>query len=374
VKSALGNAPAQKGEKDNRTLLQKCLSYYHDRFEYYDMLIFPVYYGTGVEETDEAEIIRISPEDATNLVNEKETSEKKLAGTALANFGAFFAREWRENDMMWGRLDAAECLIKALQVGGDDRQNLIEEIQQVILQDELTSLDEVKIYQAKNEVEKAESEKILLDKYKSRYGSKDGQAEWLYKAIHRLSAPEKLLQNFRNGYSINREFPPKDTLLVGTRAMRVLGNLLNGLSSGHKSFSAPAKLITSAGSIIAGILAVVLPNSLGNFLVAGYWIWLLYIFEILLGGVGWLFGARDIQQIGISSFAITLAAHLLLTVVNKWLDGRVNPKLIRILVSTLIILLVVGVLFVGYIGLLSLGVFNIPDGLFGQWLRQIIKS
>jgi patatin-related protein len=374
VKSALGNAPAQKGEKDNRTLLQKCLSYYHDRFEYYDMLIFPVYYGTGVEESDEAEIIRISPEDATNLVNEKGVSEKKLAGTALANFGAFFAREWRENDMMWGRLDAAECLIKALQIEGDDRKNLIDEIQQAILQDELTSRDVVKVYQAKNEVEKAESEKILLDKYKSRYGSKDGQAEWLYEAIHRLSTPEKLLQNFRNGYSINREFPPKDTLLVGTRAMRVLGNLLNGLSSSHKSFSAPAKLITSAGSIIAGILAVVLPNSLGNFLVAGYWIWLLYIFEILLGGVGWLFGARDIQQIGISSFAITLTAHLTLTFMNKWLDGRVNPKFIRILVSALIILLIVGVLFVGYVGLLSLGVFNIPNGLFGQWLRQVIKS
>jgi patatin-related protein len=371
VKSALGSAPAQKGEKDTRTLLQRCLAYYHDRFEYYDMLIFPVYYGTGVEESDKAEIIRISPEDATNLINEKDAGEKKLAGTALANFGAFFAREWRENDMMWGRLDAAECLIRALQVEGDDRQKLIEEIQQAILQDELTPQDEVKIYKAKDEVEKAESEKILLDKYKSRYGLKDGQAEWLYKAIHRLSAPEKLLQNFRSGYSINREFPPKDTLLVGTRAMRVMGNLLNGLSSSHKSFSAPAKLITSAGSIVAGILAVALPNSLGNFLVAGYWIWLLYVFEILLGGAGWLFGARDVQQIGVSSFIITFVTHLLLTVMNKWLDGRVHPKFIRILVSVLVIVLVVGVLFLGYVGLLSLGVFKIPDGLFGEWLRQI---
>jgi hypothetical protein len=160
-------------------------------------------------------------------------------------------------------------------------------------------------------------------------------------------------------------------LLVGTRAMRVMGNLLNGLSSSHKSFSAPAKLITSAGSIVAGILAVALPNSLGNFLVAGYWIWLLYVFEILLGGAGWLFGARDVQQIGVSSFIITFVTHLFLTVMNKWLDGRVHPKFIRILVSVLVIVLVVGVLFLGYVGLLSLGVFKIPDGLFGEWLRQI---
>ncbi|CAG1000124.1 partial putative membrane protein, partial [Anaerolineales bacterium] len=141
VRSALGSKPFKKGKKDTRTPLQKCLSYYHDRFEYYDMLIFPVYYGTGVEESDEVEIIRISPKDATNLFNENKKGEKKLAGTALANFGAFFDREWRENDMMWGRLDSAESLVKAVQRGDTDRDELIEELHRAILQDELTSRD-----------------------------------------------------------------------------------------------------------------------------------------------------------------------------------------------------------------------------------------
>ncbi len=368
IKSAIGFVP-KKGQRDERTDLQRCLYHYYDYFEYYDMLIFPVYYGTGVEESDEAEIIRVSPEDATNLFDEKKAGRKKLAGTAVANFGAFFTQEWRENDMMWGRLDGAECLVKALLGEGDERAELIEEIHQSILQDELTPRDEVKVFQTKSEVEKA-----AVGKYKSRFVLKDGQAEWLYKAIHRLSKPEKLTENFRNGYSIDREFPPRDTLLAGSRAMRVFGNLLNGLSGSYKSIASPAKWVTAIGSIAAGILAMALPNSMGNFLVAGYWIWLLYVFEILLGGAGWLFGAKDVQGIGVSLFALTAAAHLFLTIVNRWLNGRVNQKLFRILISVLIFLLIVGVFFLLYVGLLDLGILKIPDGLIGDWLLKITND
>ncbi len=335
------------------------------------MLIFPVYYGTGVEESDEVEIVRISPKDAIGLFNENKRDEKKLAGTALANFGAFFAREWRENDMMWGRLDSAECLVKAVQREGPERDEIIEELHRAILQDELTSRDEARIFKAKTDVERKTAEKAVAGKYKSRYGLKDEQAEWLYKAIHRLSDPEKITGNFRSGYSIDREFSPRETMLIGSRALQVLGNLLNGLSGSHKAFSTPAKWITAAGGILAGILAVALPNSLGNFLFAGYWVWLLYVFEILLGVAGWLFGSKEVQQIGIYSFVITFAAHLLLTLVSKWLDKRLHLEFLRTLVSILAVLLVIGVLFLVYIGLLDLGIFKMPAGLIGEWLRQI---
>jgi patatin-related protein len=372
VKSALGSKPARKGERDARTLLQKCLSYYYESFEYYDMLIFPIYYGTGVEESDEVEIIRVSPEDATNLFDEK--NKKKLAGTTLANFGAFFVREWRENDMMWGRLDGAECLVRALKREGQDRAELIEEIHRVILKDELTPLDEVRIYRAKNEAEKAGAEKALMAKYKSGFGLKDGESKMLLNVVERLSSPEKITENFRHGYSIETDFPPRDTLLAGSRAMRVFGNLLNGLSSNHKVFSTPAKWITSAGGILAGILSVTLPNSLGNFLVAGYWVWLLYVFEILLGGAGWLFGSADLKQIGIVSFALTFLSHLLLTVINRWLDRRIQLRFIRILASILVVALIAGLLFLVYFGLLGLGVLQIPDGLLGEWFGRLVRD
>lgn len=37
--------------------------------------------------------------------------EVKLAGNELANFSAFLDHRWRNNDWMWGRLDAASDLI-----------------------------------------------------------------------------------------------------------------------------------------------------------------------------------------------------------------------------------------------------------------------
>jgi len=39
----------------------------------------------------------------------------KLAGSALANFGAFFSRVWRVNDWWWGRLDAAAGLVRVVE-------------------------------------------------------------------------------------------------------------------------------------------------------------------------------------------------------------------------------------------------------------------
>ncbi|MCQ3954924.1 MAG: hypothetical protein DPW15_16940, partial [Chloroflexi bacterium] len=90
---------------------RKCLAYYYANFDFYDMLTFPIQYGTDAGESDIVEIIRISPEDGTRLVNEARSGRRKLAGTQLMNFGAFFKQEWRENDMLWGRLDTAEILI-----------------------------------------------------------------------------------------------------------------------------------------------------------------------------------------------------------------------------------------------------------------------
>jgi hypothetical protein len=62
------------------------------------MLIYPLFFGTEVGESDVVEIIRISPEDAPSL----RPGSQKLAGTKLGNFGAFFVRGWRENDILWG--------------------------------------------------------------------------------------------------------------------------------------------------------------------------------------------------------------------------------------------------------------------------------
>jgi hypothetical protein len=59
----------------------------------------------------------MSPLDAT-LLDPTDPDKPKLAGMAVMHFGAFFKRDGREKDYLWGRLDGAERLIGLLL--GDD--------------------------------------------------------------------------------------------------------------------------------------------------------------------------------------------------------------------------------------------------------------
>jgi hypothetical protein len=80
-------------------------------FPFWDILVYPVQALPGVNERDSVEVVRMSPFDSTVL---GWPGEKKLKGTGLAHFAAFFKREFRENDYLWGRLDSAERLIGLL--------------------------------------------------------------------------------------------------------------------------------------------------------------------------------------------------------------------------------------------------------------------
>ena len=78
-------------------------------FPFWDVLTFSVTSGRDLGELDEIRIDRISPEDAGTL--RRGPAAGMLMGTAFMHFGAFFSRAFRENDYLWGRLDAVDRLI-----------------------------------------------------------------------------------------------------------------------------------------------------------------------------------------------------------------------------------------------------------------------
>ncbi|HYV61051.1 MAG TPA: patatin-like protein [Bryobacteraceae bacterium] len=98
-----------------------------DQFEYYDQIVFPIFYEASVGEAEVCEVFRISPRDAISILDENAPAEKrrKLAGTALFHFGAFLNREWRRNDLLWGRLDAAERIVRAILPRGSPAANAL---------------------------------------------------------------------------------------------------------------------------------------------------------------------------------------------------------------------------------------------------------
>jgi patatin-related protein len=79
-------------------------------FPLWDGISFPLVALSGVEQSTQINVNRISPLDATAL----RWQEPKLRGTNLHNFAGFLNRDWRENDYLWGRLDAAEMLTRLI--------------------------------------------------------------------------------------------------------------------------------------------------------------------------------------------------------------------------------------------------------------------
>ncbi len=87
-------------------------------FPFYDVATLPLTRREGLDEYNPVRIDRISPEDARSI-REGGTSAT-LRGIEFYNFGAFFSRDYRENDYLWGRLHGAERMIDlvASTVGG----------------------------------------------------------------------------------------------------------------------------------------------------------------------------------------------------------------------------------------------------------------
>jgi patatin-related protein len=148
---ALRPLEGEATEKQPRweSFLRDTLWYYYVYFEDFDQISYPILYSTGVgEEADVIDVFRVSPLDATALIDEskqvdsqgQKVRKAKLAGTTLGNFGAFFERKFRINDIMWGRLDGAERVIAALlPTNAELRRELTEEAHREIIKEEATN-------------------------------------------------------------------------------------------------------------------------------------------------------------------------------------------------------------------------------------------
>ena len=129
LKKYFGERLGDSGESGYRALLEATQGWpQEDRegalvryvgFPLWDVLIFPISSVADVGELNRVEVVRFSPEDvrllrAPGQESERPTAEKKLKGVAAGHFAAFFSRDRRENDYLWGRLDGAERLITLL--------------------------------------------------------------------------------------------------------------------------------------------------------------------------------------------------------------------------------------------------------------------
>lgn len=323
-------------------LARNCLGHYYNNYEDYDLLIYPILFDTNVGEADVVDIIRISPEDATQLINERKTGCRKLAGTALGNFGAFLQKSWRQNDILWGRLDGAERLISALLPNHPLRARLIGEAQAAIVMEAIGSRAEKERYTLLSEAlmrtrSKQEEAEVLEAFIKSLIDNCSSNKE-LHDQLAKLIDSPKLVQFYKDSFAKQSKVKPESALRSAARATTVVGQILESMSSERHVNTKYGLWIARFGQIFWALLEVAVPRSMMH-LIFRHWLKLIYFLEALMILGSTLLVAKEVQRFALSAFGITAAIHLVVVILGDLLGSK--RKWIRLVKSVLLSLVVV---------------------------------
>ena len=290
-----------EGPQRFETAASKFVRHYYDSYDHYDLISFPILYGTEVgEETDPVDVVRVSPEDAPSLIDERAAHEhrRKLAGTAIRGFGAFFEHDWRRNDILWGRLDGAERIITMLLPGPPrkgQRDKYLWEAQLEILADELKGQDQfsrllVEAMPKKASVEPSEASLRKLAEDVRSGNPLEGRA---------------LLSYFGEKYEVDKQMNRETKLRTLARSSRVAGRMLEDIlgGAGHLVTVWLARL----GAAFRGVVEASVPGSLRNLSFRRRLV-LLYIFEAVLIAAGF-FVSSGVALFGLVALIATAAVH-----------------------------------------------------------------
>jgi len=212
--------------------IRELLGIYDDRFEAYDLVTLPLAYP-ALGETNSVGIVRISPLDATSIAPTDADIQKdptsKLAGVRVRHFGGFLDRAWRDNDIMWGRLDAAEVIIDTLVAADDPRRDALRvRAHAAILREELQG-------DARADLER-----------------RAGKLETI--------SDTELVDKFRAWFKKPAPLPPRTVDSLTARSLRIGGGVLADAAYGRRWPSFPLRGASMVGPVLA---RVALPASRG---------------------------------------------------------------------------------------------------------------
>lgn len=314
---------------ETREILAKFpeLKAHYKTFDFRDMLSMTYLEGSEVREHAPVEVHRVSPDDGIQLRSDKNEG-KKLAGYAVADFGAFLHRPWRENDILWGRLDAASQIVCALlphESQAPERQSFTEDLYSAIVQQEakIRALDDPSQLASFTQIAAKDLADVLASKYQ---------------------VPPA---------------PPNHQLLGQlASASQILGRMIEE-DLGQKG--SPALFLKTVGGALAGIVAFLTPSSMWE-VFTQYWLQLIGALGLTL----WLTGSYMPEQILSDSAAALLASlgrTLFFGCIGVWAlfqvlgsllatTGLPNNPFTRILRWALVLLVVI---------VLGVGIWKLPD-------------
>ena len=235
---------------------------------------------------------------------------------------------WRVNDIMWGRLDGAERLIKAMLPDEDDkdvRDALTREAHQAILSEELTptaKADLAKLLGQALVQRKAGLEvSDAIDKILTPVDNEVVEQRLASVMTSCLEADE-LYTFMRDHYEVDRRFEPEPTLRVLGRATRVINQILEDISKKQNVESKFTKWVSRISQIFLGLVEVSVPSSLPS-LVFRHFLKLLYAFAIVILVVSTVvLSEPGVADFALKLLALTLATHFAVFLLRDYMRGR----------------------------------------------------
>lgn len=311
-----------------------CLRTYHRAFELYDMVRYPIFQTLDAGEAAPVDIIRFSPLDARSILVES-PGRRKLAGTALFNFGAFLKRAWRENDILWGRLDAAEQILTSHLPVGEDCRKLLEEAHHAIIEEYLT---EMKIREWAPFLSEAmedgfrgkPSSERMRAFIATEFGNAPGVARRLTTLILGCLQAPQWLEYLRTAYEVDRSAEPKALIQYASRGASITGRIFEGIARNRRMTSRPAAIVARLGDFLTGFIQLAVPDSVLGIL-ARRWLNYLYVLDALMlaGGLLW---SRPVFGVGLALLSATVLAHIAILFLADLFRGR---RVVRIVLALL---------------------------------------
>jgi patatin-related protein len=306
-------------------IARNAMAHYYENYEDYDLLTYPIMFETGVGEADTIDIIRISPEDAKQLIDERETGCHKLAGSALGHFGAFLARQWRQNDILWGRLDGAERTITALLPNHPLRQQLVGEAQAQIICETIEPMGneerQALLAESLMRTRTRKSESNQLDDFIRRLRDNSASDPKLNERLKELINPNELRQYYEDNFRTRSKLEPESALRSAARATTVIGKILESMSKTRGINRKYSVWIIRLGQIFWSLVEVAVPRSFPD-LIFRHWLKLVYFLELLLVAGSTLLLAKEVQQFALTAFGITAGVHLAVVLLRDLIQGQ----------------------------------------------------
>jgi patatin-related protein len=352
---------------------------YFSQFDDFDQISFPILYGVEEGESDVVEVIRVSPEDATSLINERRerkdsadgVGRRKLAGTALHHFGAFLDRTWRQNDIMWGRLDGAERLITALLPDLSDkavRDELIREAHRAILIEEISPKNRLELGTLMSDaLVRASAGEPIETAIRKVLGDLDAGSS-VRKRLETVMCNSledgELLRFMTTGYEVNRKLDAKMMLRAMSRSTQVIGHVFEDIANQNSLDGKSLAWVARLGQVFWGLVEVAVPGSILNLLMF-HWLKVLYVLELVLIIVSFVFsGPASLQTFALKVFAATVMINLAVLLLRDKMRGK-NRWLFGLVIAGVSIVVVLAL--IGLADLLGLGLSNKIIG----WLQPV---